>query len=274
MDENKREQEWTGGEPEGTAGEEVVKATEENAEKSDDAHIDGIAREYGPNEDSGEITAREPGEKNFFEMIYGVLFDPVETFRRVAAAPPLGRVLLVYALVSVLGALMGYYFSSRVLQADMYRGAGIFSGAMGTILPLIIFGGLLVTFVKWFVYSGLLHLVAELFGGSGRAVGVLAVTGLASLPALLFIPFELLLLLAAGEGPAATIVSGLFSLGSAVWGFVLVVLGIREVHGITTGRALAVALTPALALIALSILFILGIVLLVTAMAPLIEGSF
>jgi hypothetical protein len=64
-----------------------------------------------------------------------VLFDPVKTFRRVAAAPPLGRVLLAYTLVSVLGALMGYCFSSRVLQEDLYREAGLLSGAMGTLIP-------------------------------------------------------------------------------------------------------------------------------------------
>ncbi len=264
-DDNKKEQERQDREPEEMAGEENVKINEENIEKMDDEYK-GVA-----DEDGRDISVQEPGEKNFFEIIYGVLFDPVETFRRVAAAPPLGRVLLIYTLVSVLGALMGYYFSSQVLQEDMYNEAGMLSGVMENVIPLMIFGGLLISFVKWIVYSGLLHMVAELFGGSGRAVGVLAVTGLASLPAILFIPFELAVLLAGGEGPVATIVSGLFSLASVIWGFILNVLGIREVHGITTGRALAVVATPVVAIIVLSVVFILAMILMFTSMAPLFD---
>ncbi len=221
----------------------------------------------------GSVREEPPVNKNLLEMIYGVLFDPVETFRGVAASPPIGRVLLIFSVVSVLAAVMGYYLSSRVFRGELYSDAGPLAGMVDAMIPLMVFGGLLIAFVKWITYSGLLHLVAEMFGGPGRALGVLAVTGLATLPVILLMPFDLLVVLAGWQAPLATIITGLFGLVSLVWGFVLVVLGLREVHGFSTGRAMAVALAPPLAIIVLLFIFVLGMIGIFASMPPIFDES-
>lgn len=210
--------------------------------------------------------------KGLLELVYGVLFDPVDTFRGVADSPPLGRAALIFAVVNILGAVMGYYTSSRVYLEDMDQIIGPAARMLGAIIPLFVVGGLIFQFVKWIVFSGILHLVAELFGGKGRASGVLAVTGLAGLPSILFIPVELLVLITGWDGPAVTWITALSGLAAFVWGVVLVVLGLREVHGFSTWRSLAVVLTPAAALIILIIMFIIGMTGIFAAMAPMFNS--
>jgi len=221
----------------------------------------------------GSVREEPHANKNLLEMIYGVLFDPVETFRGVAASPPIGRVLLIFSVVSVLAAVMGYYLSSRVFRGELYSDTGPLAGMVDAMIPLMVFGGLIIAFVKWIAYSGLLHLVAEMFGGSGRALGVLAVTGLATIPVILLMPFDLVVVLAGGQTPLTTIITGLFGLVSLVWGFVLVVLGLREVHGFSTGRALAVALAPPLAIIVLMFIFVLGMIGIFASMPAIFDES-
>lgn len=220
----------------------------------------------------GPVPEEPPANKSLLEMIYGVLFDPVATFRGVAVSPPVGRALLIFSVVSLLGAVMGFYLSTQVFRGEL-GDLGPLAEMMDMMIPLMVFGGLIIAFVKWVVYSGLLHLVAEMFGGSGRALGVLAVTGLASLPVILLMPVELVVVLAGGQSPLATIITGLFGLVSLVWGFVLVVLGLREVHGFSAGRALTVALTPPLAIIVLLFILVLGMIGIIASMPAVFDES-
>lgn len=214
----------------------------------------------------------EKDRRGFLELIYGVLFDPVDTFRRVADSPPLGRIALIFAVVNILVAVMGYYTSSRVYFGDMDHLIGPVARMTEAIIPLLAVGGLLYQFVKWVVFSGLLHLVAELYGGRGRVTGVLAVTGLAGLPSILFIPVQLLVLITGWDGPAATWVTVMSGLAAFVWGVALVVLGLREVHRLSTWRSLAAVLTPAAALIIIVILLIIGMAGVFAAMVPMFNN--
>jgi hypothetical protein len=226
----------------------------------EEAGMGGVESASSQGEGDGESAAGFlPEHKNMLELIYGVLFDPVKTFQCMAEAPPIGQALFIFTLVSVLGAVIGHYLSSSVFPGWFYDEMGPLAGVAGAIIPLMALAGFIISFVKWIVYSGLLHLVAEMFGGKGRALGVLAVTGLATLPVILLMPFELVVALAWGQALMAAIIMGLLGLVALVWGFILLVLGLREVHGLSTGRALAVAVTPPLGIIILLLIFLLGL---------------
>ncbi|OAT79753.1 Yip1 family protein [Desulfotomaculum copahuensis] len=194
-----------------------------------------------------------PGRTGFLELVYGVLFDPASTFRRVAAGPPLGTAVLVFTLVNLISALMSALLAHRLA----YRGPNGMHMAwlMQAATPVLAATGLVLQYVKWYVFSALIHLTAGLTGGRGRAAGTLTVVALSVLPSIILVPVDLILLLAGLHGPAVTVVMILLGLLILVWSVVLVVLGLREVHAISTGQSLIAVLLPPLVL--LVILFVL-----------------
>lgn len=211
---------------------------------------------------------RPPG---FLELIYGVIFDPAGTFRRIAGSPPMGKALLAFSTVKVLSALVflvGGLFTTRSMLDSLPGHPGqVMDGMLRAMAPVVAFFGLLYEYIKWFVYSGTLYLLAGLSGGRGKAAGVLAATGLASLPALLFLPVQMLVLVLGGGVTGGSVISGLLIfltwIAVLVWGVVLVVIGIRETQGISTGRAVLVAFTPA----ALAVLILILLVVIIIAVA-------
>ncbi len=196
---------------------------------------------------------------NLLELVYGVLFDPVTTFRRLAASPPLGSTFILVTLLNAAAVLMGL-FTLTLAPRDVFGavGAGLSAG--------IALGSFCLWYVKWLGYGAVLHLVAQLLGGGGHARATLVAYGLASLPGLFMFPVQSLSLLFTGK--SVGFFPGLVNFGLFIWSVVLLVLGIREMHGIETTRALAVVLLPAIVLIVL-LLGLIGLAVLgLAAAAP------
>lgn len=202
--------------------------------------------------DAGKDAGSE--EMGLFELVYGILFDPVATFKRITAQLPIGRTVFIFSLVKVLSvSVLWYTFTSELAgnMAGVYdRDAAQVSRAM---VPLVIVVVLVYEYIKWFTYSGTLHLLADLAGGSGRASGMLVVTGLASLPSLLFLPVQILLAFLNGNW-ISDLVNFIMILAALIWGFLLVVLGMRETQRIGAGSAVLISLIPAIIVI-LAIIF-------------------
>lgn len=221
---------------------------------------------------AGEREAGGPGgdpgrpEYNLLDLIYGVLFDPVRTFKKAAADPPLWQSVLIYAIVTVFSGAMGTFINFRTMPlAVSDLPMGVLRIVQG-MLPLIALGGVVLQFIKWFTYSALLHLLADFYGGKGTARGVFTVYGLAGLPTLFIIPVQLLALAVLPGNFFLNILVIPISLALAVWGIILLVLGIREVHRFSTGRALAVVFTPVLVI---ALLIIIAVVILISVAASI-----
>jgi hypothetical protein len=207
-----------------------------------------------------------PAKYGFLELIYGVLFDPVKTFKRAAESPPVGSAVLIFSLVKVLSVFTALFLSTKIAISDLTGLTGMGMEEMfRAAAPAAAVFMLAYYYIKWFVYSGLLYLLAELSGGSGRAAGVLAVTGLASLPALLFLPFQILVAILGYRG-FYEIMSFIFMAAIMIWGFVLVVIGLGETQRLSSGRAVMVALAPAAAAIFICIVLL---ALIIAAVAPM-----
>lgn len=174
------------------------------------------------------------------DLVAGVYLHPVRTFREVAVSAPVGRALFLYLLVSAAGALMAVLTTPRLAPHPQLAAV---SGGFGFAVAVMFLAWAL---AKLFVYSGLLHLVAEFFGGRGSARGVFTVYGLASLPTLVLVPWHLLVTWLPGYLRVGLTVP--VALGIFVWTVVLLILGVREVHGLTTARAALVVLVPPAAL--------------------------
>lgn len=186
----------------------------------------------------------EPAQ-GFLELIYGVLFEPVKTLKRAARKPPLVYALLLVVILGLAGVLMWLVtISSALNQTAGPSAVSLFSPSAR---PLITLGAIIIFlwgFIKWFSYSAFISLAAEMLGGVGRARNVAAVVGLSLIPTILIIPVQMLNYYLASA-------AFLFITVLVVWVWVtaLMVIGVREVHGLSTGRTLLAVLSPVLALV-------------------------
>lgn len=221
-----------------------------------------------PREQGDKIHARDCSPPGLFDLIYGVLFAPGRTFDQVAQNPPLATAAVLYIVLNLLEGLAGF------LTAPLYfEGLSMpLPGASGddlvrSLVPLLFLGGLIYALAKWFLMSGLLHLLAELLGGRGRARGVFTVYALACLPTVLIIPFNIFVLLLFAD-PWRSGLAGLLGFGVFVWSLVLLVLGLGRVHGLSTGKAALVVLTPALVMLTLLIITLVMVVFIISTSLP------
>ncbi len=206
---------------------------------------------HGPGDPPPEGPNREKKE-GILELVYGVLFEPVRTFAGMAVNPPVLMALGLVVALNLAEALMGLFTTPlyfRELNLPHIPGFDL----ARSLLSLVVAGGFVLGIVKLFFMAGLLHLLAELYGGKGNARSVLAAYALAGLPAAFMIPVQLLASLLA-PGMAIGVITGLLSFGVYVWSVVLLVIGIREVHGFSTGKAALTVFTPPAAFIVLGII--------------------
>jgi hypothetical protein len=205
------------------------------------------------------------------DLVYGVLFNPAATFRKIKEGPPLCYAALLFFLLAVSNAVVSFsFFRSAIADfpaADLAPVIQVLSG----LLPFIVFFALVFAGLRWFLYGAVLHLVAEIWGGKGSPRGTLTVYALAALPGIFLITVELLLRLLRVPDIAAAALSGIIGFGVLVWGVVLLVLGLREVHGFSTGLAALTVLTPVAALVVLGMVFAAAVMVLAGTLFPLLD---
>lgn len=151
------------------------------------------------------------------------LFEPTSFFRRLDHGGAMSRPVLYFLLVSVLGAFFhliwqAYLYTPLTGDAGTYGGELYVVQFFATPFAVLLFLG---------IQTLILHLFVLMLAPEHRSMGSTArVLCYASGPALL------------------AVVPVLGSLAAGVWGLVLQVVGIREVHRTSTGRAVVVALGP------------------------------
>ncbi len=208
---------------------------------------------------------QEGGEERFpgfLELVYGVFFEPRPTMQKVARKPPLGQAVLLVTILNILGTGAWLVTAARFLEQELDAASlGFFAPSLQALLPLGAVAVFLWGYFRWFAFSAFLSLAAEILGGLGRARGVMAVTGLAGLPEVLLIPVQLLTLGAGPESLAGNIFSRLAGLVVAIWIIVLNIIGVREVHSLSTDRSLLAVLSPGMALLAFLLLLLAALVI-------------
>lgn len=178
---------------------------------------------------------------SFLATVRGIVTQPVGFFRSLALRDALSNPIVFAMICAFIGAFLGGIIA--ILAAAVGIGQQGLGGAIGGFIGGIILGPILMP-VALFIGAGISHLFVMLFvrprnagfWATFRVVSYVSVTSLVS-----WVP----------------IIGGLVAL---VWGVVLSIFGIREVHGTTTGRAVLVVLVPVaivfllLALVAASVL--------------------
>ena len=176
--------------------------------------------------------------QTFIGTVQGIIMQPVDFFRGILRqgdfVNPLIFALICYEVSAILGGILALAFGAR--------------GFGGFISTIII--GPIIAAVVLFIWAGLIYLLVMLIVGSRnggyeatfRVFAYAAVTQLVSWLS------------------AIPILGILISIAVAVYGVFLSVVGIREVHTTTTGKAALVVLIPVgvLALLGIILVFIVG----------------
>ncbi|MCK9591595.1 MAG: YIP1 family protein [Methanoregula sp.] len=183
----------------------------------------------------------------YVELIKGFVLSPVETFRKVTDTDY--RDTLVYFLVLVLIntvlSVLILLFSGSSISAyyGILKSFGI--GTMSEFVIVVIAVQMVIgSLVLLFIGAAWLHLWVYLFGGRKGYRETLKALAFGETPALLL-----------GWIPLVGILAG-------IWSLVLSVLGVRELHGITNGRALGAVIIaviiPLLLLVLLASFFFIA----------------
>jgi hypothetical protein len=172
----------------------------------------------------------------FPDLLYGTLFQPLKTFRGIAAAPHPGNRPLFYALVSVL------LISGLAPVVQMAQIGGNPADLILSI-PISAFGGLL----AWLGMAVLAALAAYAFTGKARLRTFLLLSGLALLPGLLLGPVNLL---GTGPEPVALLLRALPTLLVWLWSSLLFALAVMATYEMTIDRVFIVLCLPVFVLLA------------------------
>lgn len=172
--------------------------------------------------------------ETILEDIYDVLFQPRLALGRIANQAKLSSALVVF-LVCVFVPMWAIYLGMQVTGSPTSVGFIMVAQAIGSV-------------AVWLIGTAVWHLCAELLGGRGSAVGLLAALGFAHFPRIFIVPLWVL----ATWLPAA--VAPLFLGGTgaviALWTISLEVLAISGAYEISRTKAVLVLLTPVLFMIA------------------------
>lgn len=182
------------------------------------------------------------------ELVYEVLLQPVATFRDLPERRPVGATVILF-LFNLLTTLV-------VTTATVGRNLPPFLAGFLSSFTLTM--GFLTALAAWVGVAGVLQILAELFGGQGRGFDLWLATALAALPGIFYVPVNLLTTFLGAK--KSILVIALF-----LWQVILTTLAVREIHRLSTLRAMIVVLLP--------ILFFLLSLVIMAALALALAGS-
>ncbi|MDD1718322.1 MAG: YIP1 family protein [Methanoregulaceae archaeon] len=170
------------------------------------------------------------------EKVKGFLLNPVESFQK-ARGDSLGETFLYFVILLVIYAILAAIVSLAVGQAVRSLIPG-FPGMSSIALPFLFVGTLIGGIIGVFIGGAWLHLWVYIFGGRKGIMQTIKTVMYGSTPTFVI-----------GWIPIISIIG-------AIWSFILVILGIRELHEISTGAAV-LAVAVAIIIIPAAILLLL-----------------
>ena len=185
--------------------------------------------------------------EGFVNKVKGFLLDPVGTFRA-SRDDPFGQVFIYYLVLLVIDSIL----SALVIAAGI--NVFMFTSIPGMPVPspaIVFIGGIIGGLIGAFIGSLWLHLWVFVMGGRKGLEMTIKSVMYSSTPSLLL-----------GWIP-------LISLIGAIWSFILGIYGIRELHEISTGRAIAAVVIAIIIPLIIFILLIGLFLIAVTSSGPI-----
>jgi hypothetical protein len=185
---------------------------------------------------------------SLWDILYDVLFQPRIAMRNIAEQKNIGQAAIV-ALVSILMPIWAVSFELK--KSEM-------TTMIQAMIGVKVIGSLLV----WIIGAAIWNLIAECFGGKGTGVGLFSALGFAHIPRVFMIP--LWGLIAVMPASSKNVLMTLSVLIILCWSFALDVVAIKEVHQLSTAKAVLVMVTP---MLILGLLCLIGFVYISSSLA-------
>src|SRR3989338_3091577 len=181
----------------------------------------------------------------YFEKI-GLLFSQPINFFKEVSKEGISNAFLLYLIVALITQVVSALISFSILGSMGMLGLGMgmnpfYTGVMGVMLPFMLIFGLILGVAFTFVWAGIVHLFAMIFQAKGSYTETYKATTYSAVPALIII-----------------IIPYIFILG-IIYGIILSIFGIKELHKMSTGKAVATVLIPVLILVFLFILLFITV---------------
>lgn len=188
-----------------------------------------------------------PQQPKIWDYAYWTLFQPVKAMRVIAEHKPVLWGLLVYLFVDVFQIALSWRVLTNQLSVnfDLPFAVGRFMGA-----PMMVLG-LLMSFLVLFVSTAIINLIAELFGGKGDGISLLAAFAFARLPGIFGGMVNIL-----SQFINLDFLKGIVLLVVFIWVLVLQVLAVKESQNLSTLKSLVVRLLPGAVVFGLVLVFI------------------
>ena len=193
-----------------------------------------------------EFTLSDP-VVSFIRAARSVILDPVGFFRRMARqgdfVNPAVYAVIIAVITALLGGILGLIISP-LLAGPGETGEALAGGIAGFLFGLIL--GPIFTVIVLFIVAGIYHLLVLLLVRPTNAgfEATFRVVCYSYTPNIV------------GFLTPIPILGQLIALVAGIYAIVLSILGIREVHSTTTGKAALVVLIPAAVILFLVLLFI------------------
>lgn len=209
---------------------------------------------------AAEVIPEPPSETplSIVDLVYGLLFSPTATFRKISERPPLGYAFIIFSVVTLISTLITVWVPPINPEIAQDMPPEITSMIL-SVTPYIGLLGALFAFINWFVLAGVLQLFSEFLNGRGKALGVFTVLGLAEIPRIFSGPIYLLTSLL-GQSVLSTFLAVSSGLLVFIWRLILIIIGLREIHGYSSGRAVVTVLAPGLILLLIALVMVLAFV--------------
>jgi hypothetical protein len=193
---------------------------------------------------------------DFIELVKGFLLSPAETFRKVRPSD-LGETLKYYLILVVIYTILSVIISLVAISAAWAVIAALLP-ALGLTAPVvaglgIILFAIILIFVHLlvlFIGAAWVHIWVWLLGGRKGYMMTLKALAYGDTPYLLI-----------GWIPVIGIIG-------AIWSFILSIIGVRELHEISTGRAAAAVILAAIVVLIIIILVAAALFITAVSMIP------
>ena len=167
-----------------------------------------------------------------WDILYDLVFEPRNAMRAIAEQKNAGQAVVI-ALISIVIPILAVSF-------------GLKDKSLAAVVPVMIGIKIVASLLVWMIGAALWSLIAEFFGGKGTAIGLFAGLGFAHLPRIFIVPlWALSALMPESSQTLLMVISVLLIL---FWSVNLDVIAIKEIHQLSTAKAILVMMMPMLML--------------------------
>jgi len=167
---------------------------------------------------------------SLYETLYDILFQPQVGMRNIAERKNVGQAFLVFLPCMIIPI---WTFINAFHVNEMAK-------MMNIMIVFEVIGGMVI----WILGATIWNLIAELFGGRGSVVSLFTALGFIHIIRLAIIP--LWALVSFMPENSKTFLTMLSMLSVISWAFYLDFIAIKEVHQLSTAKAVLVMITPIL----------------------------